>query len=125
MRFIYFRKTDLKTTKTDQININDRYKSLARPERALTPIGEQEEEVGSAPTSATLTRSTTIDVEAAIEKPADLKEDSSPPAPADTETETAEEGTALNNRPIGPKPAKVVDANTISLSAFMHFAPKN
>ena len=44
---------------------------------------------------------------------------------AKVQEEADPNGVETPARPIGPKPAKVVDSNTINLSAFMHFAPKS
>ena len=121
----YYRTTKRKRNQPE-ININNRYKSISRPERALTPIGEhQGEMVGHHPPSATLTKSTTIDVEAAKDLTEEVVQQSLPGADAKVKEEADTDREETPARPIGPKPAKVVDSNTINLSAFMHFAPKS
>ena len=121
--YLFYSRSTKRKRNQPEININNRYKSISRPERALTPIGEhQEEMVGHHPPSATLTKSTTIDVEAAKDLTEDV-EQSLPDAKVKEEADT--NGVETPARPIGPKPAKVVDSNTINLSAFMHFAPKS
>lgn len=66
------------------------------------------------------TISTTIDVE-----PTSWVDVPQQP-PTTTTNHNTEVGAAQpTERPIGPKPAKVVDAQSINLSAFLHFAPKS
>ena len=73
--YLFYSRTTKRKRNQPEININNRYKSISRPERALTPIGEhQEEMVGHHPPSATLTKSTTIDVEAAKDLTEDVEQ---------------------------------------------------
>ena len=72
------------------------------------------------------TVSTTIDVEPTswVQVPQQPTANNSD----DNKTEDAEKGTTEAveaEKPVGPKPAKVVDAQAINLSAFLHFAPKS
>ena len=111
---MYCRESAKSRAKTEHININDRYKVIMKPERTLTPVGEREEG-GSAPSTASTTLQRPIDVEV---KPATPQP--AAPAPMEPSVQSPPE----KERPIGPKPAKIVDSSTISTTAFMHFAPK-
>ena len=112
---MYCRESAKSRAKTEHININDRYKVIMKPERTLTPVGEREEG-GSAPSTASTTLQRPIDVEEV--KPATPQP--AAPAPMEPSVQSPPE----KERPIGPKPAKIVDSSTISTTAFMHFAPK-
>lgn len=111
--------------RNEHININDRYRHIPRQEadRALTPVGESVEPLPVSPaTSSTL--KTKISVEAVNQVP---DKDQAPVVLDQLPNEAGSGPPVLDTeitRPVGPKPAKVVDADAINMSAFIHFAPK-
>jgi len=111
----------VKQKSLDQININERYKSIRKQERSLTPIGEESPQLTPNYKSAgQSTISTTIDVE-----PTSWVDVPQQPPTTTTDNNTENAASQPTERPVGPKPAKVVDAQSINLSAFLHFAPKS
>ena len=71
------------------------------------------------------TISTTIDVEPTTWVDVPQQPPQQPTNNNTTENPGNEENVTAEEKPLGPKPAKVVDAQAINLSAFLHFAPKS